>query len=38
MTTSWSRIALLYAIGVLAADQLGIVPPLVPELQSDLGL
>ena len=38
MTTSWSRIALLYAIGVLAAGQLGIVPPLVPELQRDLGL
>ena len=38
MTTSWSRIALLYAIGVLAAGQLGVVPPLVPELQRDLGL
>jgi predicted MFS family arabinose efflux permease len=38
MTTSWSRIALLYAIGVLAAGQLGIVPPLVPDLQRDLGL
>lgn len=38
MTTSWSRIALLYAIGVLAAGQLGIVPPLVPQLQQDLGL
>ena len=38
MTTSWSRIALLYAIGVLAAGQLGIVPPLVPGLQHDLGL
>ena len=38
MTTSWGRIALLYAIGVLAAGQLGIVPPLVPELQRDLGL
>ena len=38
MTTSWSRIALLYALGVLAAGQLGIVPPLVPELQHDLGL
>ena len=38
MTTSWGRIALLYAIGVLAAGQLGIVPPLVPTLQRDLGL
>ena len=38
MTTSWSRIALLYAIGVLAAGQLGIVPPLVPKLKHDLGL
>lgn len=38
MTTSWPRIALLYALGVLAAGQLGIVPPLVPELQRDLGL
>jgi predicted MFS family arabinose efflux permease len=38
MTTSWSRIALLYALGVLAAGQLGIVPPLVPVLQHDLGL
>ena len=38
MTTSWPRIWLLYAIGVLAAAQLGIVPPLVPALQRDLGL
>ncbi|MGZ5913422.1 MAG: MFS transporter [Reyranella sp.] len=38
MTTSWGRIALLYAVGVLAAGQLGIVPPLVPALQRDLGL
>lgn len=38
MTTSWPRIWLLYAIGVLAAAQLGIVPPLVPALQHDLGL
>ena len=38
MTTSWPRILLLYAIGVLAAAQLGIVPPLVPALQHDLGL
>ena len=29
---------MLYAIGVLAAGQLGIVPPLVPALQRDLGL
>jgi MFS family permease len=38
MTTSWGRITLLYAVGVLAAGQLGIVPPLVPALQRDLGL
>jgi MFS family permease len=38
MTTSWGRIALLYGIGVLAAGQLGIVPPLVPALQRDLDL
>lgn len=38
MTTSWGRIALLYAIGVLAAGQVGIVPPLVPALQRYLGL
>jgi MFS family permease len=38
MTTSWGRIALFYAIGVLAAGQLGVVPPLVPALQQDLGL
>ena len=38
MTTSWGRISLLYGIGVLAAGQLGIVPPLVPALQHDLGL
>jgi predicted MFS family arabinose efflux permease len=38
MTTSWPRIALLYGIGVLAAGQMGVVPPLVPSLQHDLGL
>jgi MFS family permease len=38
MTTSWPRLALIYAIGVLAAGQLGIVPPLVPALQAELGL
>ncbi len=38
MPTSRPRIALLYAIGVVAAGQLGIVPPLVPALQRDLGL
>ncbi len=38
MTTSWRRILLIYGIGVLAAGQLGIVPPLVPALQRDLGL
>lgn len=38
MTTSWGRIFLIYGIGVLAAGQLGIVPPLVPALQHDLGM
>ena len=38
MRTSWPRIALLYAVGVIAAGQLGIVAPLVPALQRDLGL
>jgi MFS family permease len=38
MTTSWPRIALIYAVGVIAAGQLGMVPPLVPALQRDLGL
>jgi MFS family permease len=38
MTTSWPRLALIYGIGVLAAGQLGIVPPLVPALQDELGL
>lgn len=38
MTTSWLRVLLIYLIGVLSAGQLGIVPPLVPALQADLGL
>jgi MFS family permease len=38
MTTSWPRVLLIYGIGVLAAGQLGIVPPLVPALQRDLAL
>src|SRR5437879_11106517 len=38
MTTSWTRIFLLYGIGVLAAGQLGVVPPLVPALQRDFGM
>lgn len=38
MATSWTRIFLLYGIGVLSAGQLGIVPPLVPALQRDLGI
>ena len=38
MTTSWARIGLHYAIGVLAAGQMGLVPPLVPALQRDLDL
>ena len=29
---------MLYAMSVVAAGQLGIVPPLVPALQRDLGL
>ena len=36
--TSWPRLLLVYGIGVLAAGQLGIVPPLVPALQAELGL
>lgn len=36
--TSWPRLLLIYAIGVIAAGQLGIVPPLVPALQGELGL
>jgi hypothetical protein len=36
--TSWPRLLLIYAIGVVAAGQLGIVPPLVPALQVELGL
>jgi len=36
--TSWPRLLLIYAIGVIAAGQLGIVPPLVPALQAELGL
>ena len=38
MPTSWPRLLLIYAIGVVAAGQLGIVPPLVPALQGELGL
>jgi len=38
MTTAWWRIAVLYAAGVSAAAQLGLVPPLVPALQRDLSL
>ena len=38
MRTSWPRIALLYTVGVIAAGQMGIVAPLVPALQRDLGL
>jgi fucose permease len=36
--TSWPRLLLIYAIGVVAAGQLGIAPPLVPALQAELGL
>jgi MFS family permease len=35
---SWPRLLLVYGIGVLAAGQLGIVPPLVSALQGELGL
>jgi cyanate permease len=38
MTTAWRRIFLLYGIGIVAAGQLGIVPPLLPQLRHDLGL
>ena len=37
-TTSWGRVFLLFAVGVLAAGQIGMVPPLVPSLQRDLGM
>lgn len=38
MTTSWPRISLFYCIGVMAAGQMGIVPPLLPALQHDLDI
>src|SRR5204862_1313260 len=38
MTTAWGRIFLLYGIGIVAAGQLGIVPPLLPQLRHDLDL
>jgi MFS family permease len=38
MTTAWGRILLLYGIGIVAAGQLGIVPPLLPHLRHDLEL
>lgn len=38
MTTSWPRILLVYGIGIAGAGQLGIVPPLVPALQSAFDL
>ena len=37
-TTSWRRVFLLFAVGVLAAGQIGMVPPLVPSLQHDLAM
>ena len=38
MTISGDGSRCFYAIGVLAAGQLGVVPPLVPALQRELGL
>lgn len=38
MPTSWPGIFLLYGIGILAAGQLGILPPLLPAMRSDLGM
>lgn len=38
MATSWSKVALIFATGVLASAQLGLVPPVVPAMQRDLGL
>lgn len=38
MATSWPRIFLVYGIGIVGAGQLGIVPPLVPALQSAFDL
>jgi MFS family permease len=38
MTTAWGLIFLLYGIGIVAAGQLGIVPPLLPQLRRDLDL
>jgi MFS family permease len=37
-TTSWRRVFLLFAVGVMAAGQIGMVPPLVPSLQHDLAM
>jgi predicted MFS family arabinose efflux permease len=38
MATSWSKVSLIFATGVLASAQLGLVPLAVPALQRDLGL
>lgn len=38
MTTDWRGIFLIYAAGLLAAGQLGLVAPLVPALQGELAL
>lgn len=38
MATSWSKVSLIFATGVLASAQLGLVPPAVPAMQRDLGL
>jgi MFS family permease len=37
-TTSWRHVFLLFATGVLAAGQIGMVPPIVRSLQHDLGM
>lgn len=36
--TPWRRVGLIYGCGLLAAGQLGVVPPIVPALQEELGI
>lgn len=36
--TAWPQILLIYLCGLVAAGQLGLVPPLLPALQRDLGI
>ncbi len=37
-TTDWGRITLVYAAGILGAMQTGLIAPLVPDLERDLGV